>query len=511
MKGNCEDPFKLSVFIGSPKKDLENIRQRIIQAVLEAGHIPDGMEIWASDARPTLKTIAEKMNLCDIHVVVLGLKYGEVLDNENISFTEWEYRKSRNDKRPIISFLLEENIFEHAWVDDSPDDREKKDYRRLWSELRKNSVCKLYKSINMSAIDRDVINALNQVIDSYQLRPLAGWIRAESKAAKLAAALQDNSFLMRVMDRVVRFRTTGGRFEKESSAKKAAAEMFWDTMMNQLARANYYDIFLESGSSLAYVSEILESKLDRQQGWNIATNNALSLLQLLLFTDGDIKRNPPVAPDPEDPYGAIFTHKCKQAYEEPHIKPRNLYEKEIDAVNEIIGLLKQEEKNQIILATASGWDTEHSIKEFRGPHVGSHPNMLFKRAIFMTGEPVVLFLSRHKVDPRFREAGFKCRNDNKKAKAVTRYCYPVFGYELPLIKALMDMPLALCIGYEKEKDEQDIDIRQIGEKLKKVLSKELRKAEFDMDYGAKEFDQIDGVEAGALMVANKKFKNLFPR
>jgi RNA polymerase sigma factor (sigma-70 family) len=61
------------------------------------------------------------------------------------------------------------------------------------------------------------------------------------------------------------------------------------------------NLFLESGSSLAYVSEALQSRLDRQQGWKIATNNALSLLQLMLFTDGEIKRNPPVAPDPEDP------------------------------------------------------------------------------------------------------------------------------------------------------------------------------------------------------------------
>jgi hypothetical protein len=511
MRSNCDDPIKLSVFVGSPKRDLEKVRQAIIQAILEAGHIPDGMELWASDARPTLKTIADKLRLCDVHVVVLGPRYGQILENETISFTEWEYRQSRDAKRPIISFLLEQEAFEAAWKKNPPSENEKTAYMRLWNELRSKSVCKLYPTIEMPKIDRDVLNALAQVIDAGQLRLLAGWIRAESKAAILTAALQGNPFLMRVMDRVVRFRTTGGRFEKERSAKKAAALMFWDTMMNQLARAGYMDIFLESGSSLAYVSEALESRLDRHQGWRIATNNALALLQMLLFTDGDIRRNPPVAPDPEDPYGAIFTMKCKQAYEEPQVKPRALYQQEKDAIQEIIELLKAEVDKQIILATASGWDTAHPVAAFHGPHVGSHANMLFKRAIFMTGEPVVLFLSRHKVDPKFREAAFKCRTDRERPEVGMRYCYPVFGEELPLESALVNTPLALCIGFEQEKDEHEEDIRHVGEKLKSILRPELEKAKFNLEYAAKEFIDDDGSQSGAILVANEKFQQLFPR
>ena len=513
-----KDPLKLSVFVGSPKKDLEKVRQAIIQAILEAGHIPDGMELWASEARPTLKTIAEKLLLCDVHVVLLGLSYGQILEKEGISFTEWEYNQSRDANRPIIAFLLEESAFEKAWKDCSKDkecspisDHEKVLYRELWNKLRSKSVCKLYKSFDTGHIVRDVLNSLNQVIDSDQLRSLPGWIRAESKAAKLAATLQGNPFLMRVLDRVVGFRTTGGRFEKERCAKKAAAEMFWDTMMNRIARAQYMGIFLESGSSLAYVSDALESKLDRQEGWNISTNNALALFQLLLFTDGEIRRNPPVAPDPTDPYGAIFTLKCKRAYEEPPMVPRSLYPKEIEAINEIIDLLKTGGEKQIILATASGWDTAHHVPEFHGPHVGSHANMLFKRAIFMTGNPVVLFLSRHKVDPQFREAGFKCRTDSKGIEANMSYCYPVFGEELPLEFALKNTPLALCIGYELEKNEHEEDIRKVGEKLKSVLRPELEKAGFDMEYAAKAVKLDDGSQAFAIILANEKFYRLFPR
>jgi hypothetical protein len=509
MRNTYGDPVKLSVFVGSPKRDLEAVRTAIIQAILEAGHIPDGMELWASDARPTLKTIADKLALCDLHVVVLGPSYGQVLEREGISFTEWEYRQSKEAKRPVISFLLEQKALDAAWRKKAPAKEEKEKYQRFREELRSKSVCKFYTHPTMPKIDRDVLNALNEVIDGGQLRVLTGWVRAESRAAKLASALQENEFLMRIMDRVVGFQTTGSRLESERGAKKAAAVMFWDSMMNQLARNHYVSIFVESGSSLAYVSEAFEGRAGRSQGWKMATNNALVLLQMLLFADGEIRRNPPVAPDPEDPYGAIFTRKCLEAYEEPPVKPRALVPKETEAIEEIIRLLKSSGDKQIILATASGWDTTHAVKAFRGPHVGSHANMLFKRAIFETGQPVVLFLSRHKVAPEFRESRFKCRTGRERLEPGMRYCYPVFGKELPLAEALVAAPIALCIGFDREKGDLEMDIREIGERLKDVLRSDLGPAGFDMEYAAKEFANKEGWVSGAIMMANEKFRRMF--
>jgi hypothetical protein len=137
--------------------------------------------------------------------------------------------------------------------------------------------------------------------------------------------------------------------------------------------------------------------------------------------------------------------------------------------------------------------------------------MLFKRAIFMTGHPVVVFLSRHKVDPGYREAHFKCRTDGEKPAVGVRYCYPVFGEELPLEEALKKTPLALCIGYEMERGDEVADVRQIGEKLKSVLAGHLDKMPFNLDYAAKEFVRADGSLAGAFMLANERFAEIFPK
>jgi hypothetical protein len=538
MRNTVDDALKLSVFVGSRKRDMEEIRQAIIQAILKAGHIPDGMELWAAGTQPTQKEISDKLALCDVHVIVLGLKYGEMLPQEDISYTHWEFLQSRDTipPRPVISFLLDEKVFQEEWskapTPSSEEEKEKEEkkrnkYMELWELLRTRSVCVMYESTEMKGIAQDVVNSLVQVIDNLdKVRPFAGWVRAESKTARLTAALQDNPFLLRVVNRVVGFQTTGSRFEKEQNAKKAAAEMFWNAMTNQLVEKKYMNIFLESGSSLAYVSDALESRQDRQRGWSIATNNALSLLQLMLFTDGEVCRNPPFAPDPDDPYGAIFTQDCKKAYEEPYSEPRPLKSKEIEAINEIVNRLKANEGNRIILATASGWDTKNKEIGFHGPHVGSHPNMLFKRAIFMTGDPVVLFLTRHKVDHLFDEARFKCRTDEETPPASMRYCYPIFGAELPLKAALERIPLALCIGYEPEKDDPVADFKKLAEKPKgktipdiRIIGKRIKEelvyelgAGFNLEYAAKEFvRKDDGSLAGAIMVANRKFVELFQR
>jgi hypothetical protein len=129
----------------------------------------------------------------------------------------------------------------------------------------------------------------------------------------------------------------------------------------------------------------------------------------------------------------------------------------------------------------------------------------------MTGDPVVLFLSRQKVDPKFPTAHFKCRNEVAKYDIGTHFCYPVFGKELPLDQALVNLPLALCIGYEiddkvKNKDGTNEDLWHIREKIKQILAPDLEKAGFDLEYAVKDFKDSN---AGAIMMANKKFVELF--
>jgi hypothetical protein len=187
-----------------------------------------------------------------------------------------------------------------------------------------------------------------------------------------------------------------------------------------------------------------------------------------------------------------------------------MYKKEVDAIEGIVRLLKVAAGKQLILATASGWDTTHPVVEFQGPHAGSHANMLFKRAIFQTGDPVVLFLSRYKVDPSFREAHFKCRTDTRPVEPSTRNCYPVFGPDLKMLDVLTNRPVAICIGYEAEDGKGAADLPEIRKRIQNAMGVHLNNANFDFDYAAKDFVE-DKSATGAVMFANEPFKQLFDR
>jgi hypothetical protein len=512
MKNPWGERLKLSVFVGSPRKGLEEPRERIIQAVLRAGHIPEGMELWGAGARPTLQEVSERLATCDLHVVLLGARYGSPAVKE-LGYTEWEYEQSRLAGRPILAFILDDDGVAKMWQENLPPPEEQQKVQLFRDKLRR-TICNQYGDMSMSGIDRDVVVSINKAFDEENLPPDAGWIRARSQTATLLREIQSNRFVQRVLERVFDFRTLTGRVQTEDRSKTAAARLFWESRINQLRALKCYDLFIESGSSLAYVSQVFEDKVRNvdEPSWRVTTNNALALLQLLLFTDVDTRRTPPSAPDRADRYGAIFTRQSLNAGREPPDEPRGLFDDEKRAIEETVNLLKANRgARRLILAAASGWDTTHRVEAFRGLHVGSHANMLFKRAVFTSGQPVVLFLSRQKVDPACKESRFKCRKYDENPDGTTRYCYPVFGEELPLDVALRQTPLAICIGYEIDSEDESLTLADLRKRLEEVLRPVLSPHGFDLEYARKEFRSDLGELSGAFIAANERFIEIFPR
>ena len=62
---------KLEFFIGSTKHDLSAVREKLIIAVLEAKQVPSGMELWASGSEPLLTDIADHLQQCDAHIIIV--------------------------------------------------------------------------------------------------------------------------------------------------------------------------------------------------------------------------------------------------------------------------------------------------------------------------------------------------------------------------------------------------------------------------------------------------------
>lgn len=520
---------RYEVFVGSTFRELKEARQQIIEAILLTGHIPCGTELWPAEPQAPIGVINDYLYPCDIHVLIIGYRYGSLVPNKPISFTHWEYLQSKGNK-PLLVFMQEDSEVENCRAEirkkfpDDPDLKNEEKFQEFRADLKKGEHSMLVHftmaNCGIPKLAGDCIAALGRLttfgLASGQLSPSSGWIRADSHEGETLIAIEGNPFLKRVMDQVRQFEVLAKRLTKTVEAKKAMARYFWFYMqwrVRDWAKRNQpkkqakksenggaanvdLNLFFESGSTLAYVALEFEQAVLNEAGvhedWHIRTNNILCLLQFELHTPLDGRRFPDGKPDPRDKYGAIFPQKWGVLHREPPKRPRaKLSHEEEDAVSDLrVEFCPSGHGPTLVLATASGWDTDNLELSFRGPHVGSHKNMLFKRVIFTSKNPVVLFLDAEKL-------GFRCQDN----------CYPIFDREFPVEKWIKNFPVALCIGWETQNspDRQKGRPSEKAAQIKKLLIEIGFQNEFFLD------EKAEGEKlVGAILMANDKFTREIP-
>ena len=71
---------RLQIFVSSTYNDLKVERQAAIEAILSAGHIPAGMELFTSGDESQMKVIEQWIDESDIYLLILGGRYGAALN-----------------------------------------------------------------------------------------------------------------------------------------------------------------------------------------------------------------------------------------------------------------------------------------------------------------------------------------------------------------------------------------------------------------------------------------------
>ena len=69
--------IKLQVFVSSTYTDLIEERQIAVEAILDAGHIPAGMELFRA-GKSQMKTIHKWIDNSDAYMLILGGRYGSI-------------------------------------------------------------------------------------------------------------------------------------------------------------------------------------------------------------------------------------------------------------------------------------------------------------------------------------------------------------------------------------------------------------------------------------------------
>ncbi|WP_163529261.1 DUF4062 domain-containing protein [Halobacillus ihumii] len=104
---------KLQVFISSTYTDLLSEREAAVEAVISAGHIPAGMELFRAGDETQKETIKKWIQESDVYLLILGGRYGSIESTSQKSYTHWEYDYAGELKKPRFALVMEEQALEN--------------------------------------------------------------------------------------------------------------------------------------------------------------------------------------------------------------------------------------------------------------------------------------------------------------------------------------------------------------------------------------------------------------
>lgn len=97
---------KMQIFISSTYTDMLEERQATVQAVLNADHIPAGMELFKAGNESQLQTIYRWIDECDLYLLILGGRYGSIEPVSKKSYIQLEYEYALNNNIPVFAIIL---------------------------------------------------------------------------------------------------------------------------------------------------------------------------------------------------------------------------------------------------------------------------------------------------------------------------------------------------------------------------------------------------------------------
>lgn len=253
-----------------------------------------------------------------------------------------------------------------------------------------------------------------------------------------------NRFFQRLTSRMSQWWVVDHRSHMNPTLKQAIADFVLDRYLRLLVGAGVFKLFFESGSSIALLSQAFATRLD--DGWlklwaefDIETNNIFSYLEFLIAPSQRTSLYPQGPPDHK--YGATFGRLLS-------IEPTENRDGVIaDRAREVMEEFRDHFKSRyqekgLIFAAASGIDWD------RGPHVGSYPNMLFKRSQLESHCPTIILLDEDKAANPFNPLT----------------CYAVCDQEFSWAHVRREVPLALACAFRNRENAARLEpkLRALG-------------------------------------------------
>ncbi|WP_322009798.1 DUF4062 domain-containing protein [Paraburkholderia sp. J12] len=215
---------KYQVFISSTYKDMKAERQAAVEAILDAGHIPAGMELFAASDKAQLEVIKSWIDKSDIFMLILGGRYGAIEPESGKSYTHLEYEHAISTGKPFFALYMTDEALNNKVMSAGKDVLEQND-TKAFNEFRETVTSKNCREIeDVKDIKIQVPKSIGHLAET---RALEGWVRASEAPdvspllVQLQALQEENAALKVAVDSAKHedsdvIRMPHGNFSEES-------------------------------------------------------------------------------------------------------------------------------------------------------------------------------------------------------------------------------------------------------------------------------------------------------
>lgn len=161
---------RYQVFVSSTYKDLQEERQMAIEALLNKGCIPVGMEYFPAANEEQMAVIKRLIDSCDYYILIIGGKYGSVEKKSGKSYTQLEYEYALSKGIPVAAFFHKDmKSLPMDKCEESDENRKKLDD---FIKYVQKKLCRGWATPHELAFG--IIASMDFLIDNY---PRKGWVR----------------------------------------------------------------------------------------------------------------------------------------------------------------------------------------------------------------------------------------------------------------------------------------------------------------------------------------------
>lgn len=320
---------KYQVFISSTFNDLKEERVEIMEALINLGHIPIGMELFNAADDTQWGVIKRRIEESDYYVLILSDRYGS-LDADGVGFTEKEYNYAIETGIPIISFVRSDSEIEKLDFEFRESDNKSK-----LKEFREKISKRLYKPWdNKYDLSKKFFLAFADLIRE---KPQLGWIKAdkqeEIKKQQFNSIFNENELLKEKLKACQKeLNDTNKKVEKNNSLELKSKLIMERLKSSKYSVNNYtftgFEVIAIFGGFFSSkttkekldrsIQEFIANLIEEEYPHTIDVSNLSGIFSSLGLTNNEL-----VSYQEEDSHGKHHYHKRQEHIE--YISPSDLF------------------------------------------------------------------------------------------------------------------------------------------------------------------------------------------